>query len=324
MFRKASARPYSEITWFSNAEFWANPTRIPAEMLGIKLIDLEGFSERVQTISSILASSLASSHIRIGIKTRAGAFTNLLCSEQGGFANSKIRLTFSGQISGAKPASQSVRGCKMTIKLAIEELIDRRSRELGLRPIDLIRRTTCRNEAKGLRRLSALRSGDLASCKDLIVSLPQALDVPIETVEAVISENKRQLIELDEQRRAGEEAAWRASFRPHAIILTDRTVPQPIFVAALVGVNRILRIDFDDIAKPTSFVDQALAGVRHRIEEFGGDAKSGRSQLPAFGRPVGLVVNYTPDAAIRYDLQGLVQETFLKAHRLPEAQFSFR
>jgi hypothetical protein len=100
-------------------------------------------------------------------------------------------------------------------------------------------------------------------------------------------------------------------------------VPQPIFVAALVCVNRILRIDFEDISTPTSFIDQALGGVRRRIEEFGGDAKSGRSQLPAFGKPIGVMVNYSPDAAVRCDLQGRVQEAFLRAYRIAEAQFSF-
>ena len=168
----------------------------------------------------------------------------------------------------------------MAIKFAIEEFIDKRSQELGLRPVDLIRRTTYKNEAKGLRRLSALCSGDLSSCQALISSLPRALDVSVETLEGVLTETRRQLIELDQQQQARDEAAWRASFRPHAIIVTERTVPQPIFIAALIGVDRILRIDFDDISKPITFIDQALAGIRRKIEEFGGDFASGRSQLP--------------------------------------------
>ena len=90
----------------------------------------------------------------------------------------------------------------MAIKLAIEELIDLRCRELGMRPIDLIRRTTYRNEAKGFRRMSALRSGDLTSCKELIASLPRALDVSIDTFEVVMSETRRQLTELDQQQKA--------------------------------------------------------------------------------------------------------------------------
>jgi hypothetical protein len=41
------------------------------------------------------------------------------------------------------------------------------------------------------------------------------------------------------------EAAWRAAFRPHAVIMTDRERPEPLFVAAIIGVNVLLRVDFD-------------------------------------------------------------------------------
>src|ERR1700730_618424 len=40
---------------------------------------------------------------------------------------------------------------------------------------------------------------------------------------------------------------WRENFRPHAIILTERTVPSPIFVAAMIGVENLLRIYLDAI-----------------------------------------------------------------------------
>jgi hypothetical protein len=43
----------------------------------------------------------------------------------------------------------------------------------------------------------------------------------------------------------GEDMGSTLVFRPHAIIATDRFVPSPIFVAALIGVEKILRIDFD-------------------------------------------------------------------------------
>ena len=65
-------------------------------------------------------------------------------------------------------------------------------------------------------------------------------------------------------------------FRPHAIIATDRSVPSPIFVAALIGVEKILRIDFDTSLPEATFVQQALA----KIPE----------QTIAFGRPTGVTV----------------------------------
>jgi hypothetical protein len=79
-------------------------------------------------------------------------------------------------------------------------------------------------------------------------------------------------------------------FRPHAIIATDRSVPSPIFVAALVGVEKILQIDFDTSLPKETYVQRALA----KLPE----------QTIAFGRPVGVTINYAPDRAVRYDLKG--------------------
>ena len=85
------------------------------------------------------------------------------------------------------------------------------------------------------------------------------------------------------------------AFRPHAIIATDRSVPSPIFVAALIGVERILRIELDTSLPEQTYVHQALA----KLPE----------QTIAFGRPIGVTVNYAPDRAVRYDLKGDPIET---------------
>lgn len=43
---------------------------------------------------------------------------------------------------------------------------------------------------------------------------------------------------------------------------------------------------------------------------------------PAFGRPVGVVINYSPDQAMQFDLTGKPIAIFDKAHRLGRAHFS--
>ena len=43
--------------------------------------------------------------------------------------------------------------------------------------------------------------------------------------------------------------------------------------------------------------------------------------FPAFGRPVGFVVNFAPDHAVRFDLEGNAVEMLDQAHRLGVAQF---
>jgi hypothetical protein len=119
-------------------------------------------------------------------------------------------------------------------QLEITALIDRRCRELGLTRADLIRNCGYSNVAKGLRRLEQLRSGDLSTTAGLAERLPDALGVPDNAVTAAIERTRKQLCDA-------EDAAWRAAFKPHAVILTERSVPQPIFVAAVIGVDRLLR-----------------------------------------------------------------------------------
>jgi hypothetical protein len=139
---------------------------------------------------------------------------------------------------------------------------------LDLSRPDLIRRAGYKNIAKGLRRLDELLAGDLNKTGGLIRALPAALDVPPEVVEHTIEERRRRIAEAQEAARQAREAAWRDGFRPHAIILTERTVPQPIFVAAIIGVERLLRIDFDIALAPGSYANRALAGVRGKLAEF--------------------------------------------------------
>ena len=44
--------------------------------------------------------------------------------------------------------------------------------------------------------------------------------------------------------------------------------------------------------------------------------------IPTFGRPIGVVVNYSPDYAIHYDLRGNEIELLDRAYRLGEISFS--
>ena len=180
--------------------------------------------------------------------------------------------------------------------------------ELGLSQPELTRRYGYKNISKGLRRLDQLYWGDFKSSAGLIAKLPAPLDVPVDVIKKTVEETQRFLHE-------SEEAAWRAAFRPHAVILTERERPQPLFVAALIGVDVLLRIDFDLTADPMTFQNQALDGLRDKLARWHGC-------LPAFGRAIGLIINYSPDRAIRFDLEGNAVEHFDRAYRLGFAQFS--
>ena len=173
--------------------------------------------------------------------------------------------------------------------------------ELGLSRGEFAKRLGYKNIAKGIRRIDALCEGDIEGTKQVFDGLPQALETSAETVTLALDQTVRE-IELTEKREAkARDKIWRENFCPHAIILTERTVPSPIFVAAIIGVEKLLRIDLDLTQRPVSFVRQVL----DRLPEG----------IPAFGKPIGFVINYSPDQAVRFDRNGQPIEILDKAVR---------
>ena len=204
--------------------------------------------------------------------------------------------------------------------LPIKTLISNRCDALGLRPTELVRRCGYKNISKGLRRLESVTQGCFKGNEALIQALPSAMEVAADVVKEAVSGTQRQIYEANE-------AAWRVAFRPHAVILTEKDRPEQIFVAAIIGVERLLRVDLDPTGGPGTYIDQALKGIRQKFARWnpkGIDVSSvglGDLPLPTFGRPVGVIVNYTPDHAIRFDLSGQPIEVLDRAHRIGEAQF---
>ena len=203
--------------------------------------------------------------------------------------------------------------------LPIKTLISNRCDELSLRPSELVRRCGYKNIAKGLRRLESVRQGYFKGNEALIEALPTALEVAADVVKEAVAATQRQIYEA-------KEAAWRAAFMPHAVILTEKQRPEQIFVAAVIGVDRLLRVDLDPTEDPRTYIDQALKGVRQKLARWNSkvDVSAvglGDLPLPTFGRPVGVIVNYTPDRAARFNLSGQPMEFLDRAHRIGEARF---
>jgi hypothetical protein len=69
--------------------------------------------------------------------------------------------------------------------------------------------------------------------------------IPANLIVRPVEETRRQIEQAMNRVAEEEEAAWRASFKPHAIIRTERNRPEPIFGAAMMDVERLLRVDFD-------------------------------------------------------------------------------
>lgn len=204
----------------------------------------------------------------------------------------------------------STRAAPSGDQITISDLIRSRCTDLNLTDAELVRRAGYRNTSKGLRRLQQLRTGDLNAIASLLAGLAGALELSPEAIKAAVAVTRRQL-------RMEEEATWRAAFVPHAIIVCERSRPEPLFVAFVIGVDRLIRIEFASASAPVSYVAQALAEIKKRLAAWKSEV------LPAFGRPTGLIINYTPDWSVEFDLDGRPLGAFDEARRPGTIQMSF-
>jgi hypothetical protein len=168
----------------------------------------------------------------------------------------------------------------------------------------LVTKAGYKNCSKGLRRLDQLLLGDLESSRHLIAGLPAALDLPTDTVAEAVKLTCQEL-EAIRQREAEEaDRAWRASFKPHGYYVTERDRPSSITLCAFSGgPDRWLKIALDLTKQPVTFASQALVQAKLKKD------------TAYFGKIIGVIVNYSPDHAVRFDLDGHPIEVLPKAWR---------
>jgi len=167
-----------------------------------------------------------------------------------------------------------------------------------------------RTPAKAAGRVYALCNGQPFSAKSRFAlwRLPEALELPADVVmqalaatEQLFAERER---EAEEQRRLireAEDAAWMASFRPHAVIQTEHTIPTQITICGLMGgAGPRLTIPFDLSQPPVTFVQQAVDALPDNTMP----RSDGGRGVMFFGKALGLIINYSPDSALRCDLDG--------------------
>ena len=87
-------------------------------------------------------------------------------------------------------------------------------------------------------------------------------------------------------RRIESERAYRASFRPHLQVQTERAVPSPIFVAALLTVARLRTISLPD----ETLTDNEEARDRIVKSIIIGHWRENGGHVPAFGGITGYVL----------------------------------
>jgi hypothetical protein len=159
-----------------------------------------------------------------------------------------------------------------------------------------------RNTAKALRHLDRLLQGGHADAA-FIARLAAALQLDPFALEAAQAATRAQQADDMRQQREARLAAERAAFRPHLRVVPERSVPQPIFVAALTGVKFWLVTDVppDVLALPWA---AQLAAVG-QIARTHYAAKGGR--VGPFGAICGYLFRTAFEAAIRLDREGTPQ-----------------
>lgn len=176
------------------------------------------------------------------------------------------------------------------LALPMERFLAARMDALALSPAELVRRWGYDNVSRGRRRLDAMALGQFTPDSDKLARLAVALEVS----QARVCHVWQETLDACARRKAEEEArewqAWCAAFVPHAICRTERTIPSPIFVAGLIGVDRILRLKFDASLPRERWV----AAVVEKLPPA----------VVAFGAVTGFVLNYAPDEAVAYDRDG--------------------
>ncbi len=213
----------------------------------------------------------------------------------------------------------------MTNKTALAELIETRLAELGVDRQSLGFRLGYTNPAKAAGSVQALCDGHIHSAKRKAVlrRLPDAIEVSPDTVDAAAqataelqAELKREAGEVRKRACEGDWADWCARFTPHAVLEGERTVPNGITFFGISGGSRRWLIISLDVSKPEqSFVEQVHQALPERLHW----PSASPPQVPFFGKATGYVINYAPDRAVRYDLQGDAMETLERAVRVGDA-----
>jgi hypothetical protein len=122
-----------------------------------------------------------------------------------------------------------------------------RSRVLGISRTELVHRLGYQNIGSGHRALTeVLLTGAVTS--HIAKHLANALDLDDALAEAVIDATTRQKRDEASRRRVESARAYCNSFRPSLQVQTQRAVPSPIFVAALLTVARLRIIALPDEA----------------------------------------------------------------------------
>jgi hypothetical protein len=223
----------------------------------------------------------------------------------------------------------------------IGRFILHRARTLGLSRNDLVHRLGYRDDDSGHEALSgAMLTGVVApQLADRLAGTLEANDALVRSVIDATARQKRDEARLDHplwklqdaisgkkrRLRVDSEQAYRDSFRPHLQVRTERAVPSPIFVAALLTVTRLRMVRLPDEALKAD--DETRDRIIKAIIIDHWRENGGR--VPAFGGIAGYalvsVLGYGDfDFGLPFGVTGNPTGAMEKVERLGEATLGTR
>jgi len=178
--------------------------------------------------------------------------------------------------------------------MTLFELVEMRLKELGLSREDFIRKLGFKQYAKARHLFQNLQEDDVRDMPHMRRAFAKILEVSQEIVDQAIQVSR-------DLRFERQDAEWRAEFQPHAVLTTAHEIPSPIFAAALTGADKKLSMVLPEAIPKVQWPKWVLERLPRG--------------LPGFGLVTGFVINYIPDHAVRFDLEGNPVETLNKAYR---------
>jgi len=200
----------------------------------------------------------------------------------------------------------------------IGRFILERARALGMSRTELVRRLGYRQIGKGHKALSELLT--VGTVPPLIAQhLGDALQVGAELVAYVMAATARQQHDEASQRTLAREAAYRTAFKPHLRCETERAIPEPLFVAALLTSARLRLVPVCSETWHAS-ADERDRLLKRAIQDH---YREHAARIIAFGAVVAytavLMPGYLVDFGFSYDLNGDPVGPMQSVERLQEA-----
>ncbi len=201
----------------------------------------------------------------------------------------------------------------------IGRLVLDRAQALGVSRTELVRRLGYQKLNNGHRALAGL----LLAGKTppfMAENLAAALKVEQDLIDTVLLATARQRHDEARTRILEGERTYRDSFRPHLRVETERQIPSPIFVAALLTTARLRIVRLPDKSLTSSEDDQDRIVKEVIVDHY----RDQGGQVPAFGAITGyvlvLLTGYDgTDFGWPFDVNGSRSGPMRKVERLPEA-----